>query len=208
MNDHERKHAKTLCDDGSDKPDSTKIKILKDKPEEQTLERSTLQFDLAEENCKEMLKMNTKTQVLLAMWIESRTRFANQIPSISEEDLKKKLLPSQNSVGFLIRHIGEVELLFAKNVFGDSTIKVYAKTVIEKRDTGEWTNLEALKGYVNESFEKLKSIIERQTNEDWEIQITTTEFGTKTKAEAFGRIVSHTAYHAGQMAIINKYGNP
>ncbi|MFN3530884.1 MAG: damage-inducible protein DinB, partial [Bacteroidia bacterium] len=32
------------------------------------------------------------------------------------------------------------------------------------------------------------------------------EFGTKTKAEAFGRIVSHTAYHAGQLAIINKYG--
>lgn len=28
----------------------------------------------------------------------------------------------------------------------------------------------------------------------------------KTKAEALGRIVSHTAYHAGQMAIINKYG--
>ena len=57
-----------------------------------------------------------------------------------------------------------------------------------------------------ESFEKLKSIVEKQTDEDWETTITTKEFGTKTKAEAFGRIVSHTAYHAGQMAIINKYG--
>ena len=37
-------------------------------------------------------------------------------------------------------------------------------------------------------------------------KISTKEFGTKTKAEAFGRIISHTAYHAGQMAIINKYG--
>jgi hypothetical protein len=36
--------------------------------------------------------------------------------------------------------------------------------------------------------------------------ITTKEFGTKTKAEAFGRIVSHTAYHSGQIAILLKYG--
>jgi hypothetical protein len=100
-----------------------------------------------------------------------------------------------------------VELLFAKNVFGNNSIKVTAKTVIEKRDTGEWTHLETLKNYIAESFEKLKSIVEKQSDEDWESTITTKEFGTKTKAEAFGRIVSHTAYHAGQLAIINKYGN-
>ncbi|NIK73596.1 putative damage-inducible protein DinB [Thermonema lapsum] len=121
--------------------------------------------------------------------------------------MRKKLGASPNSAGFLIRHIGDVELLFAKNVFGDSSVKVTAKTVIEKRDTSEWTDLQALKNYVSESFDKLKAIVEKQTDADWETQITTKEFGTKTKAEAFGRIISHTAYHAGQLAIINKYGN-
>lgn len=81
--------------------------------------------------------MKTQTQLLLELWIEARTRFTNQIASITEDDMKKKLLPSQNSVGFLIRHIGDVELLFAKNVFGASDVKVTAKTVIEKHDTGE-----------------------------------------------------------------------
>ena len=151
--------------------------------------------------------MKTQTQIFLELWAEARTRFTNQINAITEEDLKKKLGASPNSVGFLIRHIGDVELLFAKNVFGDSSIKVTAKTVIEKRDTAEWTDLKELKNYVSESFEKLKSIVEKQSAEDWESTITTKEFGTKTKAEAFGRIVSHTAYHAGQLAIINKYGN-
>jgi len=126
--------------------------------------------------------------------------------NITTLDLTKKLDPSVNSVGFLIRHIGDVELLFAKNVFGATEVKVVAKTVIEKHDTGEWTNLQELKEYVVYSFETLKSIVAMQTDEDWETEITTKEFGTKTKAEAFGRIVSHTAYHAGQMAIINKYG--
>lgn len=150
--------------------------------------------------------MKTKTQLFLELWIESRTRFSNQIENITTLDLTKKLDPSINSVGFLIRHIGDVELLFAKNVFGATDVKVVAKTVIDKYDTGEWTNLPELKEYVVYSFETLKSIVEMQTDEDWETKITTKEFGTKTKAEAFGRIVSHTAYHAGQMAIINKYG--
>ncbi|MFN3341250.1 MAG: DinB family protein [Flavobacteriales bacterium] len=150
--------------------------------------------------------MKTNSDLLIELWIESRTRFSNQLSSITETDLKKKLLPSQNSIGFLIRHIGDVELLFAKNVFGGSEVKVTAKTVIEKKDTGEWTNLEELMEYVNHSFQMLKTIVEKQTDNDWGMTINTKEFGTKTKAEAFGRIVSHTAYHAGQLAIINKYG--
>ena len=150
--------------------------------------------------------MKTKTELLLELWIEARTRFTNQLGNLSESDLHKKLGDSPNSVGFLIRHMGDVELLFAKNVFGDSTVKVSAKTVIDQRDTGEWTDIEALKTYVAESFEKLKSIVKQQTDDDWEMTINTKEFGTKTKAEAFGRIISHTAYHAGQLAIINKYG--
>lgn len=150
--------------------------------------------------------MKNKTAVLLELWTEARTRFSNQLQNITEADLTKKLNPSPNSIGFLIRHIGDVELLFAKNVFGDSTVKVIAKTVIDKKDTGEWANLEELIAYVNQSFATLKAIVEKQSDEDWETSISTQEFGTKTKAEAFGRIVSHTTYHAGQMAIIKKYG--
>lgn len=128
------------------------------------------------------------------------------MPHLSEKDLKKKLVPSPNSIGFLIRHIGDVELLFAKNVFGASDTKVIAKTVIAQRDTGEWTNINELLEYVNHSFEVLQSIVEKQNDSDWETIIVTKEFGTKTKAEALGRIISHTTYHAGQLAIINKYG--
>lgn len=151
--------------------------------------------------------MHSKTELLLELWVESRTRFTKLLDGITEADLGKKLGDSPNSAGFLIRHIGDVELLFAKNVFGDPSVKVVAKTVIDQRDTGEWTNLEELTGYVQDSFKKLYSIVSQQTDEDWEQIISTKEFGTKTKSEAFGRIVSHTAYHAGQLAIVLKYGH-
>jgi uncharacterized damage-inducible protein DinB len=147
----------------------------------------------------------TTTQAYLQTWIEARTRFTNLLKVVKEEELTKKLVNTKNSAGFLIRHIGDVELLFAKNVFGGTGVKVQAKTVIAQHDTGEWTNLIELLEYQQYAFDSLKAIIEKQTDDDWRQSITTNEFGTKTKAEAIGRIISHTAYHAGQLSLALKY---
>lgn len=146
------------------------------------------------------------TEYFYQLWAEARTRFSNQLPNLKETDLTKKLGNSPNSVGFLTRHIGDVELLFAKNVFAQKEVKISAKTVIDKYDTGEWTNLSELLAHQKYAFECLEKAILAQTENDWAIDITTKEFGTKTKAEALGRIVSHTAYHAGQLALAVKYG--
>lgn len=146
------------------------------------------------------------TEAYLQTWLEARTRFSNLLIDLKQEDLIKKLVNTKNSVGFLIRHIADVELLFAKNVFGSTEVKVQAKTVIAQHDTGEWTNLDELLNYQQYAFDKLKEIIEKQTEDDWQQTITTKEFGTKSKAEAIGRIISHTAYHAGQLSLTIKYG--
>ena len=123
------------------------------------------------------------------LWQEARTRFSNQFKTITESDLTKKLGDSPNSAGFLIRHVADVELLFSKNVFGQTDLHVSAKTVIAQRDTGEWTNLTELLAYQQEAFSCLEKAILSQTDTDWQTTITTKEFGIKTKAEAFGRIV-------------------
>ncbi|MEY3426522.1 MAG: hypothetical protein RL679_1880 [Bacteroidota bacterium] len=146
------------------------------------------------------------SESLKKAYSEARTRFTNQFSSIQEGNLTKKLEGTPNSAGFLIRHIGDVELLFAKNVFGTKDLQVHAKTVIDQKDSGNWINLEELKSYLATSEQTLLKIIDEQSDSDWENTITTNEFGTKTKAEAFGRIISHTAYHAGQLAMILKYG--
>lgn len=144
--------------------------------------------------------MNEKIE----LWKEGRTRLTNQLATIKAEDLPKKLGESPNSAGFLIRHMAEVELLFAKNVFGNTDVKVDAQTLKAGKDTGEWTDLDSLLAIVEEAGLQLKKAIESQ--EDWETTIETKEFGKKTKAAAFGRIITHTAYHAGQLAIVVKYG--
>lgn len=158
--------------------------------------------------CAKSLYFHMETTAhLVAQWLEGRRRFSNQLKNLHSEDLTKKLGDSPNLIGFLIRHIGDVELLFSKNVFGNTAVQVSAKTVIAGHDTGEWTDLSALLAYVSESFNTLQSTLAAQPDWVWSEVVTTKEFGTKTKAEALGRIVSHTAYHAGQIAIIHKYGN-
>ncbi|KAB7732974.1 DUF664 domain-containing protein [Rudanella paleaurantiibacter] len=147
------------------------------------------------------------TEHVHALWQEARTRFSNQLATLTEADLTKKLGDSVNSAGFLIRHIADVELLFARNVFGQTDLKVSAKTVIAQRDTGEWTNLSELLEYQNYAFESLEKAILAQSETDWDVIIETREFGRRTKAQALGRITSHTAYHAGQLAIVVKYGH-
>jgi uncharacterized damage-inducible protein DinB len=146
------------------------------------------------------------TTLFIQAYSEARTRLTTLLEIITEIDLAKKLHPAPNSVGFLMRHIGDVELLFAKNVFHGSKIHVVAKTLIDAEDTGVWTNLDEIKTYLKEAYHSLVEVLKIQTDHSWSELITTKEFGTKAKAEAFGRIISHTAYHAGQIALILKYG--
>ena len=141
---------------------------------------------------------------LLALWKEGRTRFTKLLDAAQESDLPKRNGDSPNSAGFLIRHIAEVELLFAKNVFGLAEVKIVAKTLIAGKDTGEWTQLAELKEISVYAAEMLEKAILVQA--DWDQIIETKEFGKKTRAEALGRITTHTAYHAGQLALVLKYG--
>ena len=146
------------------------------------------------------------SQHLQAAYIEARTRLSKVTEMITETDLTKKLGSAPNSIGFLLQHIAEVELLFCKNVFGHAEVKVVAHTVIDQKDTGVWTDLHSIQSILDESGKTITSVVGSVSEEEWSNQITTKEFGTKTKAEAFGRIISHTAYHAGQVAVIKKYG--
>lgn len=141
---------------------------------------------------------------IITLWAEGRTRFTKLLEVIQETDLLKKNGESPNSGGFLIRHIAEVELLFAKNVFGLADVKIVAKTLIAGKDTGEWTNLAELKEIAAYASEMLEEAISLQEN--WDEVIETKEFGKKSKAEALGRITTHAAYHAGQLALVVKYG--
>lgn len=149
----------------------------------------------------------SKTELMLALWEEGRTRLTNLFPGIAAADLPRRLHPQSNSLGWLLRHIGEVEHLFAKNVFG-VPIEVRVSTVGNLvKDHGQFNDRDALLAYLEDARRVLSVAFEKQTEPDWEEYIETKEFGRKTKAEALARISTHTAWHAGQISLILKYGS-
>jgi uncharacterized damage-inducible protein DinB len=145
------------------------------------------------------------TPTFLKMFLMARSRLLHLLPVIKENDLSKRLDPESNSIGFLLKHIAEVEQLFAKNVFG-LEIKVTANTIGKTKDSGRYINLSELLESLSAAEKVLTMALQSQKEEDWESNVTTAEFGTITKAEALARIISHTAYHSGQIALILKYG--
>ncbi|MDO8368824.1 MAG: DinB family protein [Saprospiraceae bacterium] len=148
----------------------------------------------------------SKTELMLALWEEGRTRLTNLLPGITPADLSRRLHPQSNSLGWLLRHMGEVEHLFAKNVFGEP-IEVRASTIGPlAKDHGQFTDLEELIAHLEHAHQVLRTAFEKQNDADWEEYIETKEFGRKTKAEALARISTHTAWHGGQISLILKYG--
>jgi uncharacterized damage-inducible protein DinB len=138
------------------------------------------------------------------MWLQGRKRLTDQLDHIGQGDLLKRLHADANSVGWLLRHIAEVELLFSQNVFGrDLAIK--AQTIGSlAQDRGQFNDHSSLMEWIERAGRELQAAI--QEIDDWNQEVTTAEFGTVTKAEALARIMTHTAYHAGQVGLIRKYG--
>jgi len=145
------------------------------------------------------------SDIMLPIWKMGRSRLTNQLATITPESLVLRLHPDSNSIGWLLRHMAEVELLFAKNIFG-RPLQVKLSTVGPGiKDHGHFTDLEELTLLLDESGRELEAAILDQPDDGWTKQITTKEFGTITKAEALSRITTHTAWHAGQLAMIRKY---
>lgn len=139
------------------------------------------------------------------MWETGRTRLTNQLDSVMAEDLSKRLHPDSNSVGWMLRHMAEVELLFAKNVFGKD-LDIKAQTIGSlAKDRGKFTDLKELLDLIKKAEKELGDAI--KGIEDWEVKVTTAEFGTVTKAQALARIMTHTALHSGQLSLALKYGS-
>jgi len=147
------------------------------------------------------------TETMISIWRMGRTRLTNQLPLLEAADMAKRLHPGSNSIGWLLRHMAEVEMLFAKNVFSYPTqvkISTVGKDIVDK---GNFTDLSEAVALLSQSAEILENALRSQKPDSWDEKVTTEQFGTITKAEALSRITTHTAWHAGQLAMIKKYAS-
>lgn len=136
----------------------------------------------------------------------ARSRYLEALANLEASQLPWKLAPGSNSVGFLIRHIAEVEYRFCAMFFQQPLPEnVILHTIGPVRDEGAFTDLAALQSFMESAHAHLLTSLRALPEPDWDIPCEA-PIGTLTPRQALGRLIYHTGYHAGQIGLIRKYG--
>ncbi|QRG68450.1 DinB family protein [Brevibacillus choshinensis] len=145
-------------------------------------------------------------QTLLPSLQTARSRYADVLANLEEKELVWKLAPGSNSIGFLIRHIAEVEYRFCSMFFGRPVPDgVELATIGNVKDEGIYTDLSALHSFREASFAYLLESLASLPEEAWDAPCVA-PIATLTPRQALGRLIYHNGYHAGQIGLIRKYG--
>jgi uncharacterized damage-inducible protein DinB len=123
---------------------------------------------------------------------------------LTSENIQYRLTDQAASAGFIYRHIGETMILFGY-FFGFPP--EVSNTTMGATDNGQGDQLEESRELVEKGYALFQTIIDKNSDLDWQDEIDTPFFGTVTKARLFAHVLYHTAYHAGQISLTLKKGS-
>lgn len=128
------------------------------------------------------------------------------LKGLEEQQLSWNLVPGSNSIGFLIRHIAEVEYRFAQMFFQSPVPEqVTLDTIGPVRDEGNYTELASLLAFKDQSYAHLLQAMSSLPDADWDTPCEA-PIGILTPRQALGRLTYHMGHHSGQISLIRKYG--
>jgi uncharacterized damage-inducible protein DinB len=145
-------------------------------------------------------------KMLLPSLQMARKRYLDAIVNLEARELSWRFAPESNSIGFLVRHIAEVEYRFCSMFFGQPIPQeVTIATIGPVKDEGQFTDLHSLLAFQEASYGYLLQSLRALPEEKWDVPVEA-PIGVMTPREALGRLIYHTGYHAGQIGLIRKYG--
>ncbi len=117
---------------------------------------------------------------------------------ISPKNLQWKLNAKTASIGFIFRHIGEIQLLLG-TFLGEPTAA--ANTTMGFDDTGQGADLETSRRLVEAGYEMLYSLVDKHDTSWWLEKTETPFFGKIERLRMLAHILNHNAHHCGQIAL-------
>ncbi|MGM0712759.1 DinB family protein [Brevibacillus parabrevis] len=146
-------------------------------------------------------------QELLPSLQTARSRYLNTLSNLKADELPLKLAPESNSIGFLIRHIAEVEFRFCTMFFARPLPDYISSlaTIGPVKDEGNFTDMNELLAICEASYDYLVDALTTLPQDAWDVACEA-PIGTLTPRQALGRLIYHMGYHGGQIGLIRKYG--
>ena len=150
--------------------------------------------------------MADHSEELISQWKTGHRTLDNMLSKINDDNIGNRLHPEANSVGFLVRHIAEVEHGFSHSVFKGPELTYDRITVGPGiTDTGVHTNVEELKNMLAVSGTALENAFKNLTKEDWDEKVEM-RMGTFSRRDFVAYLIAHSSYHNGQIGLSLKYG--
>jgi len=130
----------------------------------------------------------------------------NYVDKVTDENIGFRIHPEANSIGFLMRHIAEVEHGLSNLIFNGPALDFERITVGPGiTDNGEHTDTAHLKNMLSTSLAALENAFTALTPEEWE-ETVERRMGTFSRRDYVTWLAAHTGYHAGQIVLAQKYG--
>lgn len=142
--------------------------------------------------------MKSLSAVLKPIIIQNQATCSFALIKITPENRSWRLNKSTASVGFIYRHIGEIQLLLG-TFLGESTTVV--NTTMGFQDTGQGTDLEISSQLWESGYHMLLNLAEKHPEDWWMEQVETPFFGTVTRLALMAHILNHNAHHCGQISL-------
>lgn len=132
------------------------------------------------------------------MLAQNQTTCWSTFDSVTPENESLRLNQQAASAGFILRHTGEMFMLFGL-FFGLPT--AVQNTTMGHSDTGQGEDIAASRQLIEQGYDRFRNYIAVTPDSAWLDAIDTPFFGTVSRMRLFSHVLYHNAYHAGQIGL-------
>lgn len=137
-------------------------------------------------------------QLLLDMLAQNQTTCWSAFDTVNLENGAFRLNQQAASAGFMLRHTGEMFMLFGL-FFGLPT--AVQNTTMGQSDTGQGEDIAGSLQLLEQGYDRFRNYINVTPDSAWLDPIDTPFFGTVSRMRLFSHVLYHNAYHAGQIGL-------
>jgi uncharacterized damage-inducible protein DinB len=141
----------------------------------------------------------TTSDIMRQVWDLNMRKVQSIINKTTAENAAFRLTPDTGTVGFYLRHIGEVMLSLSKLTFGTDN-PVQTQTMRVKFDDGRVFDLEETKAIIEKGNATICEVMNKLSDADWDKTIAT-KWGERTPMQTIVGLINHNAHHVGQIEL-------
>jgi uncharacterized damage-inducible protein DinB len=137
-------------------------------------------------------------QLLLDMLAQNQTTCWSAFDIVNLENGSFRLNQQAASAGFMLRHVGEMFMLFGLFFGLPTTVQ---NTTMGQSDTGQGEDIAGSRQLIEQGYDRFHNYIDVTPDSAWLDPVDTPFFGIVSRMRLFSHVLYHNAYHAGQIGL-------